>query len=278
LKRSSKKLVLIGVACAVALGGVVYGKVKPHFAKANTKSGTLTAIYGANPNGTTLDILKEKVNLDGTPSDPKESKPLTSTISQDFAQNYLTLKNTGALTPENQAMLITTITMDYSSTSRKGLDLSDIYTFSDREKDKIHIFGNSVARTVISYFGQLQQNPITMLADAEKNNATTSIPVKLGAMAKTYRLLALDLQQIPAPATLAAQYLGVINGYVFLADDLDNLSVSFTDPARGLIGGSNYQKDIAKQIELLKNIHSYFETNGILYSNTEEGAIWSSIQ
>jgi hypothetical protein len=174
--------------------------------------------------------------------------------------------------------LINSLSNEYSKTSRTALSLSDIFTFSDREKDKVYEFGNAVAKTVIIHFPKLNADPIALLAEAEQTNATSSAKDKLDAMAKEYRLMALDLQKIPAPASVASHYLGVINGYVYLADDLDNMNLSFTDPARGFIGVSNYQKDIATQINLLKNIKDYFDSNGILFSNTEEGAIWSSFE
>ena len=92
-----------------------------------------------------------------------------------------------------------------------------------------------------------------------------------------YRSIVLGLIKIPAPISLAGAYLEFVNNYLRLANDIDNLSAYYSDPVRGLVGITNYHNDSANQINLLKNMGVYFKTNGIMFSNTDSGAVWSSM-
>jgi hypothetical protein len=220
-----------------------------------------------------LEIIRYKM------ADQNANQPsLTEQMSRDFAMNYLNLSKNGNWNSDSQAELIQNLVDNYATTTSTQLTLQDVLTFSDRETEKTKQFGNNTAKTVINYYPQLKTSPVDILSDAMNNKAATSTTAsQLATISHAYRSIALDLQKIPAPVSLAAEYLDVINGYIKLADDVDNMRASFDDSVRGFVGLSNFQKDGEAQANLLKNITTYFASNGILFTSTEEGRIWNSL-
>lgn len=223
----------------------------------------------------TADALKQKI---APPLEVPGQKTVTNSVSEEFAQQYAALQQNGTWNTDTQAKLITDITTSYATTSPHGLALSDISTFSDRDTEKIRVFGNQSAKTIINYYPALKNSPLDILSQSQTSGeATSTLPAKLIPISQAYRSVALNLQKISAPANEAANYLAVINGYILIADSIDDMKTYYTDPVRGLRGLSGYQKNLLSQIDLLKNIASYLNSNGILFSNTEDGRIWSSL-
>ncbi len=270
----SKKIITIALGCLIVLGVAVRNTVGQEKDSALTSTGN--SVVAVQPTDT-ANVRTQLLNKVSANSSVDTGSSLTRNLSQDFAQNYIVLKNSGTLTTDNEAQLIQNLTTTYATTSAQSFTLRDISTFSDLDKEKTHTFGNNVAKTVITYYQSLKTSPVDIISADQNANSTTTVAAELSPIAKSYRMLALDLQKIPAPANEAANYLEIINGYAHLADDVDNMSVFFSDSVRGFIGINNYQQDSANQINLLKTAASYLAGNGILFSNTDSGKIWSSL-
>jgi hypothetical protein len=232
-------------------------------------------VENSTTTGNPLTQLKSKISQNQASTSDRQT--VTSQISQNFAQNYLNLKSTGQLSTSSVAGIIQNIATQPHASSSIALSLRDISTFSDRDVEKVHNFGNAVAKAIINYYSTLKKSPIDLMTEAQNSNSTEAFQAKVLPIVKAYRSMAVDLAKIPAPANLAADYLDTINGYIYLGDDVENMSVVFSDSVRGFIGLNNYQKDLLNQADLLKNLASYFKTNAILFSNTEAGGIWSSL-
>ena len=273
----SKKIIAIGAGCVLILGLVIRTTVSKNDLAAQNKIEPVVPEQLTTSDTVRNKLLSKIAESANETSSTTNQNSITKNISQDFAQNYLVLKSKGTLTTQNEAQLIQNLTTTYATTSTLSFSLNDIQSFSDLNKEKTHIFGNTVAKIVISYYKSLKSSPIDILDNAHTTNSTSTVPSSLKPIAKSYRLLALDLQKVPAPANIAASYLQVVNGYAHLADDVDNMSVFFSDSVRGFIGINNYQQDASKQIELLKTVADYFTSNGILFSNTDSGKIWNSL-
>lgn len=210
------------------------------------------------------------------PASPSSS--VTQNISRDFFLNYVDLQNQGKWSIESQSTLIEKLSNTYATSTAPILKVSDVAVFSDRETTKTHVFANTVAATIKKYDASLKTSPIDILNGAVNGqNSTSTIKADLAPISNTYILLVNDLKKIPAPANLAATYVAVINEYSQLGAGVTDMSFYFDDSVRGFMGLTNYQVAYTNQYYLLKNMADYFKTNGILFSNTEEGRVWSSL-
>lgn len=269
---------LLGAVCIVALGTALYIKVKPGSSLVSP-SANLTII---SPTSTAANIerLRNKVAYtnNATNDELYTQNTLTDSISQEFAQNYLKYQQNGDLTVEDEADLLNTMASTYATDSSITLSLSDISTFPDENKAKVKEFGNRTAQAVLSYYNILKTSPIDIISESQAKNATTTLEAKLIPIAKSYHSLALDLQKIPAPQSFAPYYVDSINGYIALGDDVEKMSGYFSDPVKSFLGLNKYQNDLVAQIDLLKNFPIYFKSNDILFNESEEGKVWTSLQ
>jgi hypothetical protein len=185
------------------------------------------------------------------------------------------MQQTGEEDPE----LIDKLTAYYATTSSVTLSLSHISTFPDTDKVKVKEFGNLTAKTILNHNSILKNSPLDILAEAESKKMDAQMLIdELAPIAKAYRMLALELQKIPAPESQKQTYLDIINGYIKLGDDVENMSYFFADPIRSFLGVNNYQNNFVIQLDLLKNTTNYFDSNAILFNETEDGRIWSSLK
>jgi hypothetical protein len=274
LKLPSLKITTLALVCLIVLATVIYINVIPHNNSNQVQSLNLS-VENSTTTGSPLAQLKSKISQNQAST--SDSQTVTSQISQNFAQNYLNLKSAGQLSTSSVSDLIQNIATTPHATSSIALSLRDISTFSDRDVEKVHNFGNATAKAVLKYYSILKISPLELLNQAQTSGNTSTFQAEITPIANAYRSLALDLVKIPAPANLAADYLDTMNGYLALSDDVANMSASFRDPVRGFAGLNNYQADLPNQAYLLKNIADYFKTNAILFSNTEAGGIWSSL-
>ncbi len=274
----SKKIIILGCACIVALGGVVYAKVQPGSSLVSPAFDITVVQSTSTPSN--LYLLQSKIQSSSNGSLPMtlEEPSLTTAISQDFISNYTKLD---ANDPENyaaKAELIGNLAQQYATSTKITLPSKDISTFADSDTAKVKAFGNATITAILTYYKTLKTSPIDILSEAEKTRTTETVGTRLLPIAKAYRSLALDLQKIPAPGSFSPFYLDIINGYIALGDDIEYMSVYHSDPLKSFIGLNNYQKDLFAQADLLKNFPIYFKANGILFSNDEDGAMWISLE
>jgi hypothetical protein len=273
----SKKIIITALLCIVIVSVVVNNKIQQNKQATTANNLSLVAVQTPDPE-TIRTQLQNKILASASQNTGANSKnSITKNLSQDFAQNYLVLKNSGTLNTQNEAKLIQNLSSTYATTSQLSFQLKDILTFSDLDKEKTRTFGNTAAKIIISHYQTLKTSPLDIISADQSSNSTSTLALELAPLAKSYRIIVLDLEKTPAPANLAANYLEIVNGYAHLADDIDNMSVYFSDSVRGFIGINNYSQDIVTQINLLKTAADYFASNGILFSSTDSGKIWSSL-
>jgi hypothetical protein len=271
----SKKIIGISALCLIVLGGVVYSKVKP--GSSLVSSALDLKVVQSTSTPTNLHLLQSKVasSNQSTTNANFEEPSLTQAISQDFASEYVNLQATGNDSLQNKAALITNLSQRYATSTKITLSLRDISTFPDGDTVKARAFGNTASHIILNHYKTLKVSPLDLISEAQQTK-DPSITLKLQKIANAYRTIGLELQKTPAPASFAPFYLQIINGYLSLADDVEYMSAYYADPVKSFIGINNYQNELFVQADLLKNFPIYFEANGILFSNEEDGILWSS--
>jgi hypothetical protein len=232
----------------------------------NTLDGTLST----DPEGGVADVILKDPSLYGS------NTSLTDNISRDFFLNYVDLEAKGEWDVDKQAALIENLTTKYSSTTVPTVTATSLATFSDREKDKTKIYGNALITIINSYGASVTQNPMDILAVAAENN-DPSLLARLKPIAETYLRIAIELQKLEVPASQAPTHAEIINTYIRMSESVHNMSFYNSDSLRAFLGLTTYQQTFVTFVDLLKNTANYFKTNAILFSNTEEGSVWSKL-
>ncbi len=238
-------------------------------------SGSGSALIAVEKNGETAPLKSKTFYQQAIPS---STSSITESVSRDFFLNFVDLQNKGAWNVDSQAALIENLSAKYATSSASMLKVGDIAVFSDLDKAKTHDFGNAVIKILTKYEPNFKTSPFDIINDAATTQTgSTTFQERLALISESYISLSKELAKIPAPATLAATYVDVINTYFAVGIDVNNMRSYWSDPVRGLLGLTNYQKDLLHQMDLLKSIAVYLKSNAIIFNNTEDGYIWSNL-
>ncbi|HMO79079.1 MAG TPA: hypothetical protein PJ997_01540 [Candidatus Paceibacterota bacterium] len=126
--------------------------------------------------------------------------------------------------------------------------LSDLRTFNLLEEDKMIIY----AQNFLDFHNEIT-NPIN----------TASINNDYKSMAKILRNLADKLVLIEVPQQISGQHIDLINGYYAMAEAIENMSVTESDPVLGLIGLKSFEKIEIEQQNRSSSITIFLKANGI---------------
>lgn len=209
------------------------------------------------------------------PSSAAEKLTATEQLSRDVFTQYVNLKQVGLI--NNTAIVSSTVssllTKDYSGSDKPRVyTTSDIVISPDNSTAALKAYGNSVGALLKTY--SPKQDSAT-LALAGMQGRDPSYVEKLQANATAYRTILTRLLAIPAPKSVSAYHLGLINGasdmiYITLA-----LSVSGTDPMRAINGLSLYQKAVQLGLENLLMIRGTLATASITYGSSDGGLFFN---
>lgn len=199
-------------------------------------------------------------NVDYTPGTVSEGAA-TSLIS-----NYFALKQSGQATPTNkqeltskiaeQAQMLSEIPNEYS--------ITDVKTFPDYEKEMVKEYGNNFATIVVNYyalFGRIKGD-----SDSEYINNVAIV----------FSSFAHELSKLTIPRGNLENHLDFINNIAKINVALNTLNESNKDPIMALFVLSEYETISNSQPKLFSEISKYFKSNDIIFSDSEQGAMWNN--
>lgn len=191
-----------------------------------------------------------------------EPNTLTDNLSKNLFANYISLKQQGVMTPENEAQLIAQIVSDVEEQTAyvNKYRLSTLSTLSVPTDVQIRQYGNS--------FAEAQLKTLTTISTLEN----------LSDIAEQYKLFAATLHAIPVPKQIAETHLQLINDmYNFYLASLSANSHQ-TDPTKTLLAIPIIRDIEARQEGLYATLVNYFEENDILFNEDEPGRMWNTSQ
>lgn len=199
-------------------------------------------------------------NVEYTPGTVSEGAA-TSLIS-----NYFALKQSGQDSPENKAELTTQIAEQAKILSEipNEYSITDVRTFPDFEKEKVKEYGNNFATIVVNYYAAFSK--IKGSSDKEY----------IGNVATVFSSFAHELSKMPIPRGNLDTHLEFINNIAKINVALTTLNQSEKDPLMALFILSEYESISNNQPQLFSAIANYFKSNGIIFSDSEQGAMWNN--
>lgn len=208
-------------------------------------------------------------------------KNLTETDK--FAQNlfgkYLSLKKDSqeGLDNEDKNSLIASVVEDslYNEIDNKYA-VSILNITDDNSKTALKKYGNDFISITELYSQDLNQDELVvferMLGTESKEDA-----MYLKKSSEAYNKAISKLIEIKTPNDLAFVHLDIINSYNIISNALNDMSLVFDDPLRGMNGFAVYIAVIDAQIDLFKEVKNYFIGNEIIFNANESGYLWHMI-
>ncbi len=154
--------------------------------------------------------------------------------------------------------------IDTSSLPKEKYTLNDLHVYIPKTKDEIKVYGNTFAKTYIGDILPVANDPSTYSSN-------------INAVGNLYRKIAADLMKISVPNELATAHLQIANNFNLMADTFPSIDGQEKDPVKALLGLQVIKTAMTGIPPMFIKINKYFKGNGIIFENTEPGAIWAQV-
>ncbi len=205
-----------------------------------------------------------------------QSANLTETFGKTLLVNVADAQSQGAgkdASTQNQLINAALSQIQETNIPSKVYTNKDITIVAD-SNEVLHRYGNTLI-TIMEHHPGASVGATYQIIGDQVNGTKNNLP-KLLAIGKEYAAFAKELSLVPAPQSLAAYHLSLINAYTQAADSYEDMAQLDTDPLRGLAGLQMYSTTITNIQKLFINITSVFDKRGILFSKDEPGAAWTA--
>ncbi len=183
---------------------------------------------------------QDRIKTDTNNGSTNESKPetITDIVIEKALATFLLEQQNGAIDETTREKLAATLMQETS-----GIN---ILTYTPTYKlENLNIVGNSIEEFNIykdnfiqvlnKHLREYPENELDIVTKALRNEDGGELK-KLDGEITGYKIAVKELLSIKTPSELAKKHLEIINAHIQIADSLENMKYSITDPMVGLIG------------------------------------------
>ncbi len=206
-----------------------------------------------------------------------QGKNLTDSVGKSLLINLTAAQQQGlgADTQTQNQIVSQALAMAGSATpSALSYNQKDLVVVADIPQN-YRTYGNALPSIIASHTLANDNSTLLAVAMAVDNN-TQSPLLRLGAIAKDYQSLAIDVVRQPVPSLLAGASLQLANNYAQMAAASINMQSVLSDPLKGLLALQSYTQADQQNLQLFIQINNTFKNDGIVFSSKEPGAAWET--
>ena len=218
-----------------------------------TKEGRDPTVSGPDDKLKSIPILGDS-GAD-TLSKSKIESSLTDAIARDLYANYSVLKQSGELTPENQAKINEALGTSVGQIIKpKSYVASDLNIASSETPASIKKYGNDA---IVAIDNNLNANTkdeaVNLLNYLDKKNPADL--KKVADSAESYKKMTLALVSVSVPPSAIEEHLSLVNGVNFFGRAILGMAQIEADPIVALASLNNYPQGAEKIVLAFRGAH-----------------------
>lgn len=152
-------------------------------------------------------------------------------------------------------------------------NLVDLKITSATDPDGLRAYGNAFGAVVAKYRERVHRTETEILGEAIKTK-NEKVLQELQLPAITYRNFANDLRALPVPSSLAADHLGIVNGYDTMGRATLAFTALFRDPVRAQGAYQAYLKETYALFAGYNSIARALHQGGVVYGKDDPGYLF----
>ena len=284
----SKKIIPIFIACLISLGAiffVVYQKnrnesyVAPQGVNIIDQNLKTSASFNIDQNGlkkwenllqkTTGNNSENTINtLDQTPTDK---------VAQNFMAKLLTLGQAGTtITPEIENSIVQeSLAKAIATFNPQKYTPTDLKISNTENTTAIKKYGNNTGAVFVNNVLPNTENEMVIVGRA-LNTEDPAVLVKLDPILLNYHKILNELLVVSVPKSAGGPHLDLVNSLSLIIETVEAMKTTFTDPITGLTALKNYPENLQNFGDTISNLKTYFIEKGVVFSDTESGALFKN--
>ncbi len=207
-----------------------------------------------------------------------EPETLTRQFGKKFFEQYMYLKQHN-LSEDPQAIktLVDQTTSDLvdAAPQARVYDVREVTISTASDAASERIYANAVG--VIFSAHMPHADAATVALQALENEDPSQIK-NVESIADSYDAILTGILATPAPASLAAFHVHLVNGVSAIAFGSRGMTKVFTDPIQSIAALATYEKSLGQLRDGLLDLKFIFSQHGIQFSSSEPATIFSMIK
>lgn len=203
---------------------------------------------------------------------PEELTPF-DILGRDFFARYMELRQMGNSADKlNQQDLINQTLRNVVLSKPKLYTSDEITVHADSSIPSIKQYGNNIAG-IFKKYSINSRNEGVIARDAIQRD-DSEILKELDPLIESYRNIVTAILKTPAPQTISAKHLDLLNGMNAALFVVQSFRKSGSDPIAGLQASSQYLPARQKILDAMNDIKIYLASLNITYSPSEPGNLF----
>lgn len=220
------------------------------------------------PNDELSDEEKRAVSETGTDT------TATGAFSRGFFASFMTLKESGDLTPENIQKLSDSIVENFTTTDASGFTANDLKISIDNSPANLKKYGNDMGAIFEEYLKLKLPDELTIVAGAISSGNREELQ-KLDQVILANKKLIEKHLAVDVPQKTSALHLKLVNHYQTITVAIESMKKMIDDPLTGTIAISRYKKELTPLNNTMTELKNFFINNNVSFGQTESGKIFN---
>lgn len=198
----------------------------------------------------------------------------TGAFSRGFFASFMTLKESGDLTPENLQKLSESIVGNFTADGGKNFTSSDLKISGDNSPTTLKKYGNDLGAIFEEYLKLKLPDELLIVAQALSSGDQDKLNELDKIISANKKLIERHLTMI-VPQKASSVHLKLVNHYQTITTAIENMKKAISDPLTGTIAISQYKKELAPLNDTMAELKNFFINNKIIFGPDEPGKIFN---
>lgn len=198
----------------------------------------------------------------------------TGAFSRGFFASFMTLKESGDLTPENIQKLSDSIVENFTTGDSSNFTASNLKILSDNSPATLKKYGNDMGTIFEEYLKLKLPDELTIVARAISGGDREELQKLDQVILANKKLIEKNLA-VGVPQKASAVHLKLVNHYQTITVAIENMKKMIDDPLTGTIAISRYKKELTPLSNTMTELKNFFINNSVSFGQTESGKIFN---
>jgi hypothetical protein len=214
-------------------------------------------------------------NQDGTKS---ESLTATDKFARDVFTQYMTAKQAGGGVPlttaEQKEIVLNMLDKSDSILIKPEYVRADLVIAKDSSPETIRAYGNELGRIIKTYSISARDEGIILKDSVEEEDAESI--KELDPIIKAYQNLLTNFLKTAVPGNASLIHLALINSFSDMITTVQGMRNVYEDSLSTLQAAGHFPDARAGMIMALQRVNTYFKENGVIFTEGEQGYLFSN--